>query len=458
MMKHKGFYVLAMAAMLALVAGCGKGETENPQNQETEITNQEATVTPEPTATLEPTAIPEPTATPKPKTYMEEKGFKVLGAGFHEYLGYYFEERDENDKPIMKMDTCECGFEVSEEDNGDGTKTIQATLYVVPYVSNQGWSYSVMTGFVDLQSGKSFLPEIPGEACGTELKQGENTIELTVAVHNKVTASSTDPYQQTQITVICPSDYEDAGFYLCGFDGDEASYGDRFGKWKLLQFINHGDSELVVFSVKEGLATMSEDILQERAKKAEVQTTENYFEVNGLETRGKGKTTFLGTEASYDNKENVLEEDVVIETKEVEIEFQTTEEFIGDGKKRVYGRFYYPAYIETEGNVTGIVSVSGFVDTRTGFTYFPSVQSLAEPVVLCRDEEEISAWIGYETMVLGDNRMILTYVVTCPEDYEEIAFFITGNYMNEELQQKRVGNWMHISDIEHGESDMVFFQ
>ena len=143
-MKHKGIYVLATAMLLALAAGCGKNsETKNPQNEGTELTKQETTAIPVPTATPEPTATPVPTATPKPANYMEEKGIEVLGAGRHGGKTYVAIGADENGEAILEIGECEYIFSVvKEEDEGNGgTKIIQVTLQMTPYVNmTGGWS------------------------------------------------------------------------------------------------------------------------------------------------------------------------------------------------------------------------------------------------------------------------------------------------------------------------------
>jgi len=451
-MKRKGLYGLALAAALSLFAGCGttaQEGVENPQNQVTEA----VTVTPESTAT------PEPTATPVPQTYMEKNGIRVLGAGLHEYQGFKWREWDENNQPIMETDTCEAIFEVTEEDNGNGTKTIYATIYASPYVyEDEGWwCLATMSGFVDLQTGKSFLPYDANVTQTTYLSLDDKKMEITLTEEEEG-ISSTSPYAVTRYTLVCPSDYEDAGFYLTGCTTLEAA-AERAGKWKVLNFINHGESEMVVFSVKEGLATMPTDALREKAVIGVAESTENYFEGNGLTTRGEGKTTFRGTEAFYEVKDGlIVDESLMIETTDVQIEFQKTEEVLEDGRKQIRGSFIYPADIMTDEFVKMVTGISGVVDKKTGLSYCPHAIFLAEQVVLDQGGEEVSMMIAEEENWSEDNSFTLTYVVTCPEDYEDVAFFITGNYRNEELREKRLGNWLPISEVEHGESDIVFFQ
>ena len=120
-MKRKGLYVLATAAMLALVAGCGsKQGEENPQNQVTEATTP--TEAPEASATPEPTESPAPTATPVPANYMEANGIEVLGMGRHTGKGYVATGVDENGGPILEIADCDYIFTVEEEEIESETK------------------------------------------------------------------------------------------------------------------------------------------------------------------------------------------------------------------------------------------------------------------------------------------------------------------------------------------------
>ena len=278
-MKRKGLYVLATAAMLALAAGCGSdsGEKE-PENQVTEAVSTEATATPEPTVT------PAPTATPKPANYMEANGIKVLGAGWHTCKGFMAKEGDENGNPIQELVDREYGFEVIEEENEGGTKVIQVTLHAKPHVNEHGgYSSFAMGGFVDLKTGKAFMPMDSEFLQTTLIKHGDKEYELQLSVDFEY-PSVTYPYYTERYTLVCPSDYEDAGFYMTGYTYDWETFIERTGLWKMLNFIRHGDSELLVFGVNKGLATEPEKAPVAGAELAE----ENYFEANGYSVKGEG--------------------------------------------------------------------------------------------------------------------------------------------------------------------------
>ena len=52
---------------------------------------------------------------------------------------------------------------------------------------------------------------------------------------------------------------EDAGFYITGDDLRSEEFVESLGVWKLLNYIRHGKSDMLVFGVNEGLATMPEN-------------------------------------------------------------------------------------------------------------------------------------------------------------------------------------------------------
>ena len=256
-MKRKGLYVLATAAMLALTAGCGSnpGE-ETPQNPVTEATTP--TEAPEATATPEPTGTPAPTATPVPANYMEANGIEVLGAGWHTCKGFIVERWDENDEEVIALADCTYRFQVEEEEAEGGTKIIRATLNRVPYLSPNGWSALAQVGFVDLQTGKAYLPMIPDIPHTTLLKRDEETLEIQIFIEREL-PSVTNPYYTERYTLVCPAEYEDAGFYITGDDLRSEEFVESVGVWKVLKYIRHGKSDLLVFGVNEGLATMPEN-------------------------------------------------------------------------------------------------------------------------------------------------------------------------------------------------------
>lgn len=253
MRKRKGFYVLGMVAMLALVSGCGSNGGENQGNSVTESVLP--TEPPEATSTPEPTATPAPTATPVPANFMEANGIEVLGEGRYTCKGYVAEHWDENDEPIVEIADCEYRYEVVEEENEGGTKIIRVTLKRLPHMSQAGWSAFAMSGFVDLQTGKAFFPMEKGVAQTTLLTREEEDIELQLLVESEP-PSVTNPYYKEIYTLVCPSDYEDAGFYITGYDNEDEIYWERAGVWKMLKFIKHGEADMLVFGVNKALVDM----------------------------------------------------------------------------------------------------------------------------------------------------------------------------------------------------------
>ena len=464
-MKYKGLYVLALVMMLGVAAGCGKDaaddaleESKNKQVTEAVVPDNTPSETSAETATPLPTATTAPTATPVPQTYMEKNNIEVRGAGRHTYQGFIRDRENTLDKNATKIEECECLFEVWEEDNGDGTKTIYANISGIPYVYEDGdWCVSVMTGFVDIKTGKSYVPYDAECPDTTYLKQEEDDYEITVILSMQH-PSEIYPYCTDRYMVVCPSDYEDAGFYLTGYNRNWDTYMERTEEWRLLNYVRHGLSDMVVFGVKEGLATMP---LQEPAKEpvgGEPQTTEGYFEKNQLTVQEEGKFAYLGTVATYEINDGVINiEDAIVETKEVESEFCVTEELQGDGTKIIRGKFTFMPDIVTEGRLEGGSSLTGFVDKKTGLSYRPFALYLAEQVMLEQDGRVVPLTVACE-LAESEEEVTVTWTVVCPEDYEDAAFYITGNYLDKEVSQKTLGKVVPIDEVEHGESDLLFFE
>ena len=464
-MKHKGAYAVAVVAMLAFMAGCGaKGGERDAKATEAAT----PTVAPTATATPKPTATPTPTPTPVPANYMEANGIEILGAGAYTYKGYINANFGTGGEEEMVLAEYECYFEVSQEENGDGTKTIQAALHNVPYVYEGGsWAAGMLGGFVDINSGKSFFPKASNVEQTTILKQDKNEIEIKLKVSTEP-PTEFYPYYTERYTLVCPAEYEDAAFYLSGYNWDTETYAERFGLWKKLNYIRHGESDMLVFGVNKGLETMPENGVVKAAAVAESQSGENYFETHGLTTRDEGKVTFLGTEAYYEmvNGETV-EGSIVVETKELEIRFRKSEEIKRDGTKVVRGSFVFPVEL-VENQETGVTSVkmmscsAGVVDKKSGLVYPAYGYKLASPVVVKHGEEEISMMIAYEDSLSEDGTYAHTFIITCPEDYNDYAFVLTGYYMDEEQDDesdvREQPEWKPLSEIEHGETDILFFE
>lgn len=453
-MKCKGLYVLVAVAMLTFVAGCGeKQREETPRNQITEAVNPEITVTPEPAETPEPTATPKPTATPVPANYMEANGIEVLGMGRHTGKGYVATGVDENGGPILEIADCDYIFTVEEEEIESETKVIHVTVERVPYVNaGGGWSCLFFSGFVDLKTGKAYSP-VRGELQTILLEQGEESHIMQILAEYE-SPSVTRPYYTDRYTLVCPSDYEDAGFYVTGWDQSMDVYVERLECWKKLQFIRHGKSDMLVFGVDKGLATEPEKKSADGAEFAE----ENYFEENGLTTRGEGRVTYLGTEVYQKlNDETGIWDVISVDTKEVEVDFSVTEELLDDGTKLITGRFGFVDEV-TETEYRGVSAKSGVVDKQTGLVYPVRTYGIAEPFVIEKDGEQRSILVGRDFLEREDGNVDVVISVVCPEDYDDLVFFLTGNYMEEEVDYSKPAEVVSIRDLEHGETDLVFLR
>lgn len=460
-MKRKGFYVLATAAMLALAAGCGNNQAEeNPQNPVTEAVSP--TEAPEATATPEPTATPAPTATPVPANYMEANGIEVLGAGHHTGKGYVVKEWGENGEDILALADCEYVFEVTEEDNGNGTKTIYADLSMVPYITEGGgWSTYIMGGFVDLQTGKSFMPMNREVTQITMLKQEDKEYELQLTWWREA-PSITYPYYTLKFTLVCPSDYEDAGFYITSWNinEDHEAYTERLGLWKKLNFIRHGEAELLVYGAKEGLETE-----QKRPVDGAELAEENYFEKNGFTAKGEGTYTWLGMEATRRrNEETGYWESVSLEENEFTVTISIEEESLGDGTKRITWNMIELLEQTSEDEVKVPYKKCCIADRKTGLVYPARTYNLAEPYVLMKDGEEISIYVGVEiaeeALDGGKIDSRISYTLICPEDYDDGVFYLTADVKVDEddhtyFNEREV---FSLNELEHGDYELMFFQ
>ena len=457
-MKRKGFYVLATAAMLALATGCGNNQAEeNPQNQITEATTP--TEAPAATATPEPTATPAPTATPKPANYMEANGIEVLGAGSHICKSFILKETDANGNRIFELADYEYFFEVTEEDCEGGTKMIHVTLNVTPYVNkNGGYGVCAMGGFVDIKTGKAlYVWEEPETIL---LKQEEKEYELQVVVETEY-PSVTHPYYTNRYTLICPDDYEDAGFYLTGWDFSEEAYMSRVGGWKKLNYIQHGESDMAVFGVKKGLETEPEKKTADGKELAE----ENYFETNGFTTQGEGEFVWFGTEALRKwNGEVGFWESVSLKEKEITGTFSSTEESLGDGTKKITGTFTYMLEMLSETEAAVPWGFCGIADKKTGLNYPSRTYGLADSYVLEKNGENFFISIGVEVieedMGNGKRSSCMIFTLLCPEDYNDAVFFLTseGEIYEDENTYLNEVEVRSLSEIEHGKYDLLFFQ
>lgn len=458
-MKLKGLYIVATAALLALVtAGCDKNPGEKtPQDKVTEAASP--TEIPEATATPEPTATSAPTATPVAENYMEANGIKVLGAGRYDYQGLSIVGWDAAGNYVIESAACEAIFTVTEEENGDGTKTICATLHSIPVVNKKkGWSTATMGGFVDLKSGKAFFPSSDKMEQFALLKQGEKSYELRITFEYEK-PSLTYPYYTEKYTVVCPADYEDAGFYLTG-SPDNESYAERAGNWKLLNYIRHGESDLLVFGVNEGLATGTETEPVETPAVEEAGDGVHYFDKHGLTARGEGKHTYFGTVSTGTiNPETKTYKVASMEFKKTEVEFSLSEEFPGDGTKIMTATFCYTPEHSSEGALIMPYSISGVVDKRTGALYSPRAYSLAEPHTVNGENGVFSLTVATETRdtMEEDGKIRVVYVVGCPEAYEDIAFYWTG-YDRTLYLDTPTWSVDSIVRLKKGDSELLFFE
>ncbi len=458
-MRHKGFCILALIAVLGAVAGCGTAAEDTPEKaQEGQVTEAlQPAEEPSATATPEPTATPAPTATPLPANYMEKNGIEILGEGSFIRKGFIANVFDENGNPVVELADCEYSFDVVSEEREGGTKIIRVTVNKTPYVSEAGSSTVLaMGGFVDLKTGKAFSP-YPDELHTTLLKRGEESFEIQFDMEREY-PSVTHPYYTERYTLVCPSDYEDAGFYITGWDLSKEPYIERFDTWRMINFIRHGESDMVVFGVSKGLETVPEKKMADGALLAE----ENYFEKNGLTTKGEGAFTYLGTEESKRwNNESGSWETVSVEKKEIESEFYVTEEQLGDGRKCMKGAFTFVGELHSTGEASMPYIQCGIADRKTGLVYPARTYDLAEPYLVEKDGKEMQITVGVELNEEVDGgkiKAVLSFTLCCPEEYEDAVFYLTGDLETRDAGHSNEVEVYSLNEIDHGDCDLLFFR
>lgn len=79
-----------------------------------------------------------------------------------------------------------------------------------------------------------------GIPCTTLLKKDEETLEIQIFIEKEL-PSVTNPYYTEWYTLVCPAEYEDAGFYITGDDLRSQEFVEEIGIWKLLNISPMGN-------------------------------------------------------------------------------------------------------------------------------------------------------------------------------------------------------------------------
>ncbi len=473
MKKKYGMALLLVVTVL--LAGCGKAEDTKDEKDTGTVTEsvlpengdgEDLTEEPAATSTPAPTATPIPTPTPVPANYMERYGYEILGEGTHFYKGTVQEYNREEDMWSPIHETVEGRFYIEQEDNGDGTKTITADVITVPHVFEDfSWSSSSMCGFVDIKTGKSFFPSFDNYDQEIYLRRDNENIKMTLRFEYEA-PSLTCPFVRFTFTLVCPSDYMDAAFYLTGNGPEEDDFTSRFGNWVLLKLLRNGNSDIVVVGVEKALAEKQRSEEPEQSG-GMIALGPDYFAKNNIEILGDGDYTYRGTAALWDEKQiEVLK----VETVDQRCEVMVTEEAhkTEAGKKIVTAEIKLYTEHEIDGEEARPTMHGGFVDKRTGIIYSPQAPGMAREVTLDRGNETIELLVGYSLYEPTEDELslsletepyiMLTMAVVCPEDFDDTVFYLCGNYKDEEKNKLIEEKWVMPEEIPYGDSDIMFFQ
>ena len=134
---------------------------------------------------------------------------------------------------------------------------------------------------------------------------------------------------------------------------------------------------------------------------------------------------------------------------------------MGDGTKLIRGTFVFVDEVSEE-ETKGICCTCGVADKKSGLVYMPRTYFLAEPHEMEKDGEEISILVAKEQQVetMGDGKVkvSVTFFVVCPEDYNDAVFFLTGKYEFVERDSSKKIEPYSLSELENGETDLLFFR
>lgn len=221
-MKRKIVSLLLVTMMAgSLLVGCNSGSSEGGHYITTEEAEQ-----------------PENVA-----GYFEENNLIVEGAGVSQqneireftFLSSMFLDGKEIDVE------CSCGFGISEKIDGD-TKTIIANFTgITPNYSEEDeyeYTSAYVYGFVDRYTGICYIDD-KKLTPKTTVKIGEKEYELSF---------NFNPENGT-MTVICPSDYDGAAFFICGSNEELLKENEKnLDKFVSISEIKYGKYDMKFFA------------------------------------------------------------------------------------------------------------------------------------------------------------------------------------------------------------------
>lgn len=178
----------------------------------------------------------------------------------------------------------------------------------------------------------------------------------------------------------------------------------------------------------------------------------NYMERYGYEILGEGTHFYKGTVDEYNREEDTWSP--IHET--VEGRFHIEQEYNGDGTKTITADVLTVPHVFEDFSWSAS-SMCGFVDIKTGKSFFPSFDNYDQEMYLRRDNENIKMTLRfeYEAPSLTYPYVRFTFTLVCPEDYMDAAFYLTGNGPEQDDFTSRFGNWVLLKLLRNGNSDMV---
>ena len=322
-----------------------------------------------------------------------------------------------------------------------------------------------MCGFVDIKTGKSFFPSFDNYDQEMYLRRDNENIKMTLRFEYEA-PSLTCPYVRFTFTLVCPSDYMDAAFYLTGNGPEEDDFTSRFGNWVLLKLLRNGNSDMVVVGVEKALAEKQQS--EEPAQSGGVVPLgQDYFTKNNIEIHGDGDYTYRGTAVLWDETQTEV---LKVETMDQQCRVMIKEEphKTEVGKKIVTAEIKLTEEYEIDGEEALSSGHFGFADKRTGLTFSPEAPGIAREVTLDRGYETIDLLVGYKIYEPTEEELslsletepyvMLTMTVVCPADFNDTVFYLCGNYKNEEENKLIKEKWVMPEEIPYGDSDIMFFQ
>jgi len=252
---------IAMGCMLVLLAGCADttvnwNETEPTPTAVTEQkadkvrqdAGEDAVVPLSEEPEVTPTKIVETmnVVVPPATDYFTRQQLTIFGKGEYTYMGTA-PIPNEDGSMCIGVETVQknCTYEVHETKNGDGTKTIVATICDYPHAFENGWlTLSYYAGIIDRQTGIGYTPAENGTVDLVFQRSGE---DIKLSLTTERIGLGQQPFASCTFTVTCPEDYDDAIFYLTGNESMIHYTEELMDRYRSVIYLKQGQSDLLFF-------------------------------------------------------------------------------------------------------------------------------------------------------------------------------------------------------------------